>query len=270
MEYAKKMKRRKTNRVCSACWSLGFSLTQLDIKSLFIIQYISKMLHKRPSLLPGRVPWRALCTYRASRSTTRKNIRYHIRKSTHRHCGFWPGLKLKIPLHACWFVFPVGFLFCHWFRLCFWTYTRFPIAIVLPRHRSCVAFFCLLRAVSFMLCPANSTHLLCIWHFMFYPAIKCIRRVSHSIGIVSSRYPREKERANATGRALVSISNCVSNPFRDSWIYSLLTIRRRIERKKTTSQESQSHWERSHSNTYSNAYYWNREREKKNVPQIKL
>lgn len=66
---------------------------------------------------------------------------------------------------------------CHWVfvgRLCFGTdfYTRFPIEVTLRVHvfteRLCFSLcVCILRAVSLMLSPANSTHLLCIWHFMF-------------------------------------------------------------------------------------------------------
>lgn len=145
-----------------------------------------------------------------------------MRSHTHSHCGFsCCHQNWKIPLHSCWFlIFSPRVCVCI-AGLCFASFNAwFSIEIILRGLFIRCCFFFLSSSFDFMLSTANSTHLLCMALCMF-TAIKCIRRVSHSIGIVPAN-------VNALAHTLSPpASNCVSNPFRDSWIYLLLTIRRR-------------------------------------------
>lgn len=135
--------------------------------------------------------WTCVCVCHGVQSRRWSAFRKMVSR-THSHCGFQFEIEKFHCIHAdsdidvfslrffkpnmlCIFV-PLARTHTHKHAWC-------PIEIILRFvFFFFILIFSLFRALLFS--SANSTHLLCM-AFCVFTAIKCIRRVSHSIGIVS-------------------------------------------------------------------------------------
>lgn len=140
---------------------------------------------------------------------------------------------------------PVGLTVCHWFcvgrrRLCcfaiHWNWNRimrnwmwfrlfvlfpFVFSFTAPFEHSRLKCWTLLMALTHL----SLARLLVCESAFFYvqPAIKCIRCISHSIGIVFCSAVQCWHLGN------LGIQLCASNSFRDSWIYLLMHVSMQID-----------------------------------------
>lgn len=170
-----------------------------------------------------------------------------ITYAAQRHCGFCPGLEIKnsaaCPLICVWnrwaslfaidfaLVVDVFVVFCYpsklkshnasnwmWFRL----FVLFPFvfSFTAPFEHSRLKCWTLLMALTHL---ARSLLVYESAFFYVQPAIKCIRCISHSIGIVFCSAVQCWHLGN------LGIQLCASNSFRDSWIYLLMHVSMQID-----------------------------------------